>query len=125
MVITRSASRKLQNDVSNLLETSYNHHFENIIIICPTIQYNETYKNRPWILSDRNVYLIEPKDKLFERILKLSSIFHGEETLFIIDDIIADESLDKRRQPLLELAIAGRHKKHSLWCLMQSNKLYE
>ena len=50
--------------VMKLLETGYKDHFENIIIICPTIRHNETYKNRPWILSDPNVYLIEPKDKL-------------------------------------------------------------
>ena len=35
------------------------------------------------------------------------------------DDIIADETLDKRRQPLLELAISGRHRGHSLWLLTQ------
>ena len=38
----------------------------------------------------------------------------------MIDDIIADETLDKRRQPLLELAISGRHRGHSLWLLPQS-----
>ena len=38
----------------------------------------------------------------------------------MIDDIIADETLDKRRQPLLELAISGRHRGHSLWLLTQS-----
>ena len=37
----------------------------------------------------------------------------------IIDDIIADESLDKR-QSLLELAISGRHRDHYLWLLTQS-----
>ena len=40
--------------------------------------------------------------------------------LFIIDDIIANESLDKRRQPLLELSISGRHRGHYLWLLTQS-----
>ena len=40
--------------------------------------------------------------------------------LFIIDDIIANKSLDKRRQPLLELSISGRHRNHYLWLLMQS-----
>ena len=44
----------------------------------------------------------------------------GEETLFVIDDMIADETLDKKRQPLLELAISGRHRNHSLWLLTQS-----
>ena len=40
-------------------------------------------------------------------------------TLFLVNDIIADEKLDKRRQPLLELGISGRHRGHSLWLLMQ------
>ena len=42
------------------------------------------------------------------------------EVLFIIDDIIANESLDKKRQPLFELAISGRHWGHYLWLLTQS-----
>ena len=36
------------------------------------------------------------------------------------DDITVDETLDKRHQPLLELAISGRHRTHSLWLLTQS-----
>ena len=51
---------------------------------------------------------------------KISNLFTGPATLFLIDDIIADEALDKRRQPLLELAISGRHRQHSLWLLIQS-----
>ena len=43
----------------------------------------------------------------------------GSKTLFLINDIIADETLDKRRHPLLDLAISGRQK-HSLGLLMQS-----
>ena len=57
---------------------------------------------------------------MLEIIEKLSSLLSGEETQFIVDDVIADEALDKRRQPLLELAISGRHRKHSLWLLTQS-----
>ena len=51
---------------------------------------------------------------------KISNLLTGSVTLFLIDDIIADEALDKRRQPLLELAISGRHRGHSLWLLTQS-----
>ena len=51
---------------------------------------------------------------------KISNLLAGSVTLFLIDDIIADEALDKRRQPLLELAISGRHRSHSLWLLTQS-----
>ena len=41
-------------------------------------------------------------------------------TLFLIDDIIADVVLDKRRQHLLQLAFSGRQRQHSLWLLTQS-----
>ena len=51
---------------------------------------------------------------------KISNLLTGDKTLFLIDDIIADETLDKCRQPLLELATSGRHRGHSLWLLTQS-----
>ena len=51
---------------------------------------------------------------------KISNLLAGSKTLFLIDDIIDDEALDKRLQPLLELAISGRHRQHSLWLLTQS-----
>ena len=41
-------------------------------------------------------------------------------TNFIIDYIIANKDLDKRRQPLLELSISGRHWNNYLWLLTQS-----
>ena len=44
----------------------------------------------------------------------------GSKTLLLVDDIIAGEKLDKQRQPLLELAISGRHRGHLLWLLMQA-----
>ena len=51
---------------------------------------------------------------------KISNLLTGDKALFLIDDIIADETLDKCRQLLLELAISGRHRGHSLWLLTQS-----
>ena len=51
---------------------------------------------------------------------KISNLLAGDKTLFLIDDIIADETLDKHCQPLLELAISERHRGHSLWLLTQS-----
>lgn len=104
----------------NLLEGAYRGHFENIVILCPTLRWNKTYLERAWLWSDNFVFCIEPGERLFEWLCELSRLFTGEETLFIVDDIIADKKLDKKRQPLLELAISGRHKQHSLWLLTQS-----
>ena len=63
---------------------------------------------------------MEPKDKLYHWIEKLSQFLARSETLFIIDDIIADEGLAKKRQSLLEQALSGRHRDHYLWLLTQS-----
>ena len=106
--------------VLDLIEQEYKQHFDNIVIICPTIRWNRTYLERPWIWKDDYVFCFEPKGNLFELIEKLSNLFSGEETLLIVDDVIADETLDKKRQSLLELAISGRHRQHSLWLLTQS-----
>ena len=51
---------------------------------------------------------------------KISNLLAGSATPSLIDDIIADETLNKCRQPLLELAISGCHRQHSLWLLTQS-----
>ena len=50
----------------------------------------------------------------------LSELLRFLKVLFIIDDIIANERLDKRRQSLLELSISGRDRGHYLWLLTQS-----
>ena len=106
--------------VLDLIGKEYRHHFDNVVILCPTLRWNKTYLDRSWIWQDDYVFPIEPRGNLFEIIEKLSTLLSREETLFIVDDMIADESLDKKRQPLLELAISGRHRKHSLWLLTQS-----
>ena len=103
----------------SLLKTEYRNHLDFIIIICPTLRYNSTYKSRSWVWNDPDVIPIEPGNQLY-LIEKISNLLTGDKTLFLIDDIIADETLDKRRQPLLELAISGRHRGHSLWLLTQS-----
>ena len=108
--------------VLKLTENQYNNHFDFIIIICPRLQENSTYHAKEWIKNDDKVWLIEPKDNLYQWIQKLSELLRFLEVLFIIDDIIANKDLDKRRQPLLELSISGRHRGHYLRLLTQSYK---
>ena len=84
------------------------------------MEHNEAYKSRGWVWNDPDVIPIEPDNNLYYLIEKISNLLVGLKTLFLIDDIIADETLDKCRQPLLGLAISGRHRGHSLWLLTQS-----
>ena len=104
----------------SLLETEYRNHFNFIVITCPTLKYNSTYKSRSWVWNDPDVIPIEKGNQLYYLIEKISYLLTGDKTLFLTDDIIANETLDKCRQPLLELAISGRHRGHSLWLLTQS-----
>ena len=104
----------------SLLENEYRNYFDFILIICLTLEHNETYKSRGWVWNDPDVIPIEPGNQLYYLIEKISNLFAGSKTLFLIDNIIADEAPDKRSQPLLELAISGRHRQHSLWLLTQS-----
>ena len=104
----------------DLLESEYFNHFDFIIIICPTLKHNKMYKSRGWVWTDPEVIPIELGNNVYYLIEKISNLLAGSKTLFLIDDIIADETLDKRRQSLLELAISGRHRGHSLWLLTQS-----
>ena len=103
-----------------MLENEHRHHFDFIVIICLTLAHNETFKSQHWVWNDPDVIPIEPRNNLYYLIEKISNLLTGSATLFLIDDIIANEALNKRRQPLLELAISGRHRQHSLWLLTQS-----
>ena len=119
IVCSSNRSRKTHLAL-DLLKKKYKNYFDFIIIICLTLKHNETYRSRKWVWTDPEVILIEPGNHLYGWIEKTGNFLAGSKTLFLIDDIIADEALDKQRQPLLELAMSGRHKEHSLWLLTQS-----
>ena len=82
--------------VLDLIEGEYRHHFEDIVILCPTLRWNSTYLERRFTWRDDYVFPIEPKGNLLENIKtsqnikKLSALFSGEEKLFVVDDVIAD-----------------------------------
>ena len=104
----------------DLIESEYRDQFNFIVIICPTLEHNETYKSQGWVWNDPDVIPIKPDNNLYYLIEKISKMLAGSKTLFLTDDIIANEALDKHRQLLLGLAISGRHRVHFLWLLTQS-----
>ena len=98
--------------VLELIEKEYKKHFDYIVIICPTLRENSTYHAKEWMKDNDKVWLVEPKDNLYQWSKKLSGLLRFFEVLFIVDDIIANENLDKRIQPLSELSISSRHRGH-------------
>ena len=63
------------------------------------LAHNETYKSRGWVWNDPDVIPIEPGNKLYYLIEKISNLLTGSVTLFLIDDIIAEEAPNKCRKP--------------------------
>ena len=74
----------------SLLENEYRNHFDFIVIICPTLAHNETYRCRGWVWNDPDVIPIEPGNQLYYSIEKISNLLAGSAALLLIDDIIAD-----------------------------------
>ena len=52
--------------VLDLIEKEYNKHFDCIIIICATLRWNKTYHSKDWIKNCDKVWVVEPKDKLYQ-----------------------------------------------------------
>ena len=65
-----------------------------------SLKHNEMYKSRKWVWTNPEVILIEPSNSLYGWIDKIGNLLAVSKTLFLIDDIIANENLDKQRQTL-------------------------
>ena len=107
--------------ILDMLETYYRHHFENIIIFCPTFEHNKTY-DREWIFSERNVIVLDPrlvKKDLNKTLLASMETFKGSNTLFIIDDCANLKDSKRKASELCGLAFSGRHYGITTWVLVQ------
>ena len=69
--------------VLNLLENEYRNHFNFIVIICPTLEHNETYKSRGWVWNDPDVIQIEMDNNLYYLIEKISKLLTASKTPFL------------------------------------------
>lgn len=115
--------------VLDLLESEYAGVFDNIVILCPTIEWNKAYKNRSWIgdvrrPKEKGVTIVNPvgkngEEKLQELLRFFFNKYAGSPTLYIIDDCSATKELTKKKDMLSELAFSGRHAEQSVWVISQ------
>ena len=61
----------------SLIENEYRNYFDFIVIICPTLAHNSTYKSRVWVWNDPDVNPIEPGSQLYYLIDKISNLLAG------------------------------------------------
>ena len=91
----------------SLLETEYRNHFDFMVTICPTLRYNSTYKNRSWVWNDHDVIPIELGNNLCYLIEKIRDLLTGDKILFLIDDLIVNETLDKCQSTFVRISNIG------------------
>ena len=68
----------------SLLESEYIKHFDFIVVTCPTLRYNSTYKSQSWVWNDPDVIPIGPGNQLYYLIEKISDLLAGDKSLFLI-----------------------------------------
>ena len=67
---------------SNLLENEYIKHFDFIVIICPMLKHNETYKSRGWVWNDLDIIIaIELRNNLYYLFEKISNLLARSKNL--------------------------------------------
>ena len=103
--------RKTVFVLSMLEEGPYRGFFRHIVILCPTIQHNKTYKQWPWLWTDPEVYVLDPGERLHDYLWAFYLVFKGEPTLFIIDDCSATKALTKKRDMLSD-GVLGPPRRH-------------
>ena len=103
--------------ILDLHEGPYRGVFRHIVVLCPMVRHNKTYHQRPWILADPEVYVVDTGERLHDYLLAFYLVFQGEPTLYVFDDCSATKTLTKKKEMLSELAFSGRHAKQSVWVL--------
>ena len=93
--------------------------FRHIVILCPTIEHNKTYKQCPWLWTDPEVYVLDPGERLHDYLGPSTWCSMGSPLFFIIDDCSATKALTQKRDMLSELAFSGRHANQSVLVLTQ------
>lgn len=105
--------------VLDLLQTVYRYHFDHIVIFCTTLKYNKSYKERKFVWTDDEIYLVNPSENLSDCLEYYFRLFEGTQTLFLIDDCSSEKDIVKKRNALTKLAFSGRHAGITVWILTQ------
>lgn len=106
--------------VLDLLQSRYKNKFDYIVIVCPTLLYNKTYR-RKFILSDPDIIPVVINDRLNEVLNMLLEKYKDskEQTLIIIDDCANLYDAKLKATALTKLAFHGRHLNLSTWVITQ------
>ena len=93
----------------DMLEEEYKGFFEYIFLICPTFEYNKTY--RCWKYEKDEDYMVIPcdQDHVEYWLEYVTKNYKGTNSLIILDDCASGKSVKNRTGVLVKLAYSARH----------------
>ena len=92
-----------------MLEKEYKNHFDHIVIVCPTLDWNKTYQEWKY-LQDEDVVTVPCGHELVEKVLSVvSNSFRGSSTLIVIDDCASGQIIKNRVSEVVNLEFSARH----------------
>ena len=92
-----------------MLEKEYKNHFDNIFIVCPTLEDNKTYQQWKY-LADPDVYALHVEHDNVENILReITRFAKNTNSLIILDDCASSNDVKNRTSELVKLRMSGRH----------------
>ena len=89
-----------------------------MILLCPTLTFNETYKG--FAEEDIDFFVLTPDQHHIDDLLKIVSfVFEETNSLIILGDCTASRDVKRRTNELVNLAFSARHKGLSVWVITQ------
>ena len=103
----------------DMLEKVYKNHFDYIILICPTFDFNKTYQEWKYVKEIDFIAIQCDQDKV-DMILKyIVDVYKGSNSLIILDDCAVCQDVKNRVSELVRLAFTARHFNLSTIVIMQ------
>ena len=93
----------------DFLEEEHKGQFEYIFLICPTFEYNKTY--RQWKYENDEDFIVIPcdQDHVEHWLQYVVKNYKGTNSLIILDDCASGKSVKNRTGELIKLAYSARH----------------
>ena len=92
-----------------ILENELYQKFSYIFLLCPTFQDNDTYKSWKYLEDDKFIVLNISQDLVEPYLSLIMKNYRNTNSLLVLDDVAACQSVKQRTSSLVELAYSGRH----------------
>ena len=108
MIVGMTACGKTQY-LLEMLERDYMGHFDFIVLLCPTFEWNKTYRDWKYI-HDKDVIAVPFSSSHVDKVITLvTRTYSGTNTLLILDDCASGKPIKGRTGGIASIGFHARH----------------